>query len=139
MKEKSLEQAKKIEELQARLDTEIAAAKSEAETVKADAEAIVAVYRPDAEAAQARAKEVSDAAQARAYWVAEHAKCQSRRETLEEIHARGFNLAVEIKNAKELEAEAKALLSSDDDDFGSVSGSESGGDPDGDDVAPEEN
>ncbi|XP_019248800.1 PREDICTED: uncharacterized protein LOC109228073 [Nicotiana attenuata] len=84
MKEKSLEQAKKIEELQARLETEIAAVKSEAETVKADAEAIATVYRSDAEAAQTRVKEVFDAAQARAYWVAEHAKAQSRRETLED-------------------------------------------------------
>ncbi|XP_070017460.1 uncharacterized protein [Nicotiana sylvestris] len=48
--------------------------------------------------------------------VVEHAKCQSRRETLEEIHARGFNLVVEIENAKELGAKAKALLFSDDDD-----------------------
>nr|XP_016483338.1 PREDICTED: uncharacterized protein LOC107804041 [Nicotiana tabacum] len=100
MKEKSLEQAKKMEELHVRFDTKIAAAKYEAEAVKADAE--------------------------------------SRRETLEEIHARSFNLVIDIENAKELEAEAEALLSSDDDDSGSASGSESGGEPDGEDVAPED-
>ncbi|XP_019255503.1 PREDICTED: nucleoporin NUP159-like [Nicotiana attenuata] len=53
---------------------------------------------------------------------AERVRYQSRRETLEEIHARGFNLAIEIENAKELEAKAKALLSSNDDDSRSVSG-----------------
>ncbi|XP_070013529.1 uncharacterized protein [Nicotiana sylvestris] len=113
------------------------AAKSKAETVKADAEAIVAVYQSDAEAAQDR--ENDDAAHARSYWVAEHAKCKSQRQTLEEIHACGFNIDVEIENAKELETEAKALLSSDDDDSGSVSGFESGGDPDDEDATPEEN
>lgn len=62
MKEKNFEQAKKIDELQDRLDTEIAATKSEAETAKADAEAIM-VYRPDTNSAQVRAKEVVDAAE----------------------------------------------------------------------------
>ncbi|XP_070008110.1 uncharacterized protein [Nicotiana sylvestris] len=111
----------------------------EPENVKADAEAIVAVYRDDAEATQARAKKVADTTQTRSYWAAEHDKYQYRRETLEEIHARGFNFAVEIENAKELEAEDKTLLSFDDDDSGSVSGSESGGDSDCKGVAPEEN
>ncbi|XP_070013506.1 peroxisomal and mitochondrial division factor 1-like [Nicotiana sylvestris] len=139
MKQKNLELVKKIEELQARLDMELAAVKSEVETAKVDAEVIMSVYRSNTKAAQARAKEVADATQSRVYWVAKHIKCQSRKETLEEIHARGFNLVVEIENAKELEAEAKVLLFSDDDDSESGSGSESGGDPDGEDVAPEEN
>ncbi|XP_070050875.1 uncharacterized protein [Nicotiana tomentosiformis] len=52
----------------------------------------------------------------------------SRRETLKEIHAWGFDLTEEIKRAKELEAEAEALASDDDDDDdgGSKSGSEDG-------------
>ncbi|XP_070055124.1 uncharacterized protein [Nicotiana tomentosiformis] len=76
LKEKSLVQAKKIEEFQYRLGsttsdrerlaTELAAAKSEVEIDTANADAMVAVYRSDAEAAQVRAKEVVEAAQARA-------------------------------------------------------------------------
>ncbi|XP_019245178.1 PREDICTED: uncharacterized protein LOC109225040 [Nicotiana attenuata] len=114
MKEESLARAKKIEELEVRLAAVLAKATSEAERVKVDAEAVVAVYRADAEAAHAQAKEISDAAPVRSFCVAEHAKCQSWRETLEEIHARGFDLTVDIENAKVLEAEAKALLSDDD-------------------------
>ncbi|XP_070056532.1 uncharacterized protein [Nicotiana tomentosiformis] len=116
LKEKALVQAKKIEEFQSQLGlatsdreklaTELAAAKSDVETTKANADAMVTVYRSDSEAAHVRAKEVAEADQDRANWVAEHAKCQSRRETLEEIHARDFDFTVEIQNAKELEAEA---------------------------------
>ncbi|XP_075096335.1 uncharacterized protein LOC142174441 [Nicotiana tabacum] len=105
MKEKNLEQDKKIEDLQARLVTELTAAKSKAETAKVDAE------------------------------VAEHAKCQSQRETLKEIRACGFDLTIEIKNAKELEVEAEALVSSDDDDSESMIVSESGEDLEGEDIA----
>ncbi|XP_070025293.1 uncharacterized protein [Nicotiana sylvestris] len=111
MKEESSGQAKKMEELEARLVTELDKAKSKVETAKVNAEAIAGIYRSDAEASQARAKEIFDAAQARAFCIAEHAKCQSRRETLEEIHA-------------------KSLLSSDDDDSGSMSGSEGSEDED---------
>ncbi|XP_070007598.1 COP1-interactive protein 1-like [Nicotiana sylvestris] len=135
MKEESLSRAKKIEELEALLAAELAKATSEAERVKVEVEAIVVVYRVDAEAAQVRAKEVADTALSQSYWVVEHAKYQSQRETLEEIHARGFDLIIDIENTKVLEAEAKALLSSDDDDSGSSSGSESEGD---EDEAPEE-
>ncbi|XP_070054093.1 uncharacterized protein [Nicotiana tomentosiformis] len=112
LKEKALVQAEKIREFQSRLGsvtsdrerlaTELAAAKSEVEITMANVNAMVAVYRSDAEAAQVRVKEVAEAAQARANWVAEHAKFQSWRETLEEIHARGFDLTAEIENAKEL-------------------------------------
>ncbi|XP_070036068.1 kinesin-like protein KIN-7O [Nicotiana tomentosiformis] len=133
LKEKALVQAKKIEEFQSRLSsansdrerlaTKLAVAKSEVEKTMANADAMVAVYRSDAKAAQVRAKEVTEAAQAQENWVAEHAKCQSRRETLEEIHARGFDLIAEIEKAKELEAETRGLAFPDDDDTGSTSGS----------------
>ncbi|XP_070034250.1 uncharacterized protein [Nicotiana tomentosiformis] len=118
-KEKALVQAKNIEEFQSRLGSvtsdreklalELAAAKSEVEIAMANADAMVVIYRSDAEVAQ----------------VVEHAKCQSRRETLEEIRARGFDLIADIENAKELEAEARVLAFPDDDDTGSMSGSES--------------
>ncbi|XP_070049014.1 uncharacterized protein [Nicotiana tomentosiformis] len=90
MKEKSLVQAGRIEELEHRLASELAKVESDAEKAKADADALVAVYRANAKAAQ--------------------------RETLEEIHARGFDLAEEIKRAKELEVDNEALVSDDDDD-----------------------
>ncbi|XP_070049544.1 uncharacterized protein [Nicotiana tomentosiformis] len=139
MKEKSSCLTKKIKELEARLASELSKAKSEAEKAKAEAEAIVTVYRADAKAAQVQVREAVKTAQTRAHWIVELAKCQSRRETLEEIHARGFDLTDEIIKAKEHEADARALAFSDDDDDGSKSGSENGEDLDGEETAPEEN
>ncbi|XP_070055298.1 uncharacterized protein [Nicotiana tomentosiformis] len=52
MKEKSSIQARRIEELEARLASKLAKAKSDAEKAKSYANALVAVYRADAEAAQ---------------------------------------------------------------------------------------
>ncbi|XP_070055133.1 uncharacterized protein [Nicotiana tomentosiformis] len=136
-------QARRIEELEARLASVVAKAKSDAEKAKADADALVDVYWADVEAAQIQAREAAETADTRAHWVAELAKCRSLRETLEEIHARGFDLAEEIKRAKELEADAEALVSNDedddnDDDDGSMSGFEKGGggEPDREETAP---
>ncbi|XP_070035661.1 intracellular protein transport protein uso1-like [Nicotiana tomentosiformis] len=140
MKEKSSVQASKIEELEARLASELAKAKSDAKKAKANADAFVAVYRANAEAAQEQAREAAETAKARAHWVAELAKCRSRRETLEEIHSRGFDLTEEIKRAKELKADAEALASNDDDDDDrSKSGSESGEELDREETAPGDN
>ncbi|XP_070034272.1 uncharacterized protein [Nicotiana tomentosiformis] len=96
------------------------------------------------EAAQVQVREAAETADTRAYWVAELAKCQSRRETFEGIHARGFNLTEEIKRAKELEAESESLAFDDDDDDddsddGSKSGSESGEEPDEEETDPGDN
>ncbi|XP_070037167.1 uncharacterized protein [Nicotiana tomentosiformis] len=113
MKEKCLVQARRIEELEARLASVLAKAESDAEKAKADADALVTVYWADAEAAQVQAREAAESADSRAHWVTELAKCRSRRETLEEIHARGLDLAEKIKRAKELEADAEALVSDD--------------------------
>ncbi|XP_070032098.1 uncharacterized protein [Nicotiana tomentosiformis] len=127
VKKQGLAQAKRIEELETRL----AEAKVEIESSKVMADKSITVYRADAEATQMEARKAADTADTRAHWVFELAKCRSRRETLEEIHARGFNLAEEIKRAKELKADAKALASDgdddDDDDDGSESGSDNGG------------
>nr|XP_009783005.1 PREDICTED: uncharacterized protein LOC104231670 [Nicotiana sylvestris] len=60
------------------------------------------------------------------------AKCQAQRETLEEIHARGFDLAEDIAEAKAQETDARFLVSSDDEDV--VSGS---GDGEGEEDVPE--
>ncbi|XP_070051624.1 uncharacterized protein [Nicotiana tomentosiformis] len=123
MKEKGMVQAKRIEELEARLASVLAKAESDAKKAKANADALVAVYRADAEAAQVQEREATE-------------------ETLEEIHARGFDLAKEIKRAKELEADAETLVSDgdddangDDDDDGSKSGSENRGEPDKEETA----
>ncbi|XP_070034474.1 uncharacterized protein [Nicotiana tomentosiformis] len=139
MKGKSSTQANKIKDLEARLDSEFAKAKSEAEKAKTEAEAIVVIYRADAEAAQVQARETAETSQTQAHWIAELAKCQSRRETLEEIHARGFDLTDEIIKAKEHEDDVRVLASSYDDDDGSKSGSKNGEDLDGEEASPEEN
>ncbi|XP_070056701.1 uncharacterized protein [Nicotiana tomentosiformis] len=124
VKGENLARAQKVEELETRLAAELARATSEAKV-------LVASYRADAEAANTRAKEISDATEVRLSRVADHARRQSRKETLEEIHARGFDLTTDIKSAKVLEDEAVALLSDDED---SASGYESDGD---EDEAPE--
>ncbi|XP_070040711.1 uncharacterized protein [Nicotiana tomentosiformis] len=87
MKEKSMVQARRIEELEARLASELAKAKSDAEKAKSYTDALVAVYRADAKATQVQARETAKTANTRAHWVAELTECRSRRETLEEIHA----------------------------------------------------
>ncbi|XP_070034545.1 uncharacterized protein [Nicotiana tomentosiformis] len=129
VKQKVSVQAKKIDELEIRL----AEAKAEVESLKVLADKSIAVYRADAEAAQVEAREAAKITDARDHWVAELVKCRSRRETLEEIHARGFDLTEKVRKAKELEAEAEALASDDDDDDnddGSKSRSEGEKDPD---------
>ncbi|XP_070046891.1 uncharacterized protein [Nicotiana tomentosiformis] len=135
MNEKSSAQVRKIEELEAWLASEF----SKTGKAKVEADAIVAIYQSDAESAQVQAREAAETAQTREYWVAELAKCQSQRETLEEIHARGFDLTEEILKAKELEVDDGALASDDDDDDESKSGSESGEEPDGEETAPGDN
>ncbi|XP_070050778.1 eukaryotic translation initiation factor 3 subunit C-like [Nicotiana tomentosiformis] len=105
MKEKGSIQAERIEELEARLASELAKAESDTEQAKANADTFVAVYWDDAEAAQAQAREAAETANTRAHW---------------------------IKRAKELKTDAEALASDDDDD-GRKSGSLSGEEPDGDD------
>ncbi|XP_070035187.1 uncharacterized protein [Nicotiana tomentosiformis] len=128
IKQKVSVQTKKIDELEIRL----AEAKAEVESSKVLADKSIIVHRADADAAQVEAREAAKVADARAHWVAEIVKCRSRRETLEEIHARGFDLTEEARKEKELEAEAEALASDDDDDDddGSKSGSKGEEDPD---------
>ncbi|XP_070035710.1 uncharacterized protein [Nicotiana tomentosiformis] len=130
IKEKSSAQAKRIEEL----ETGLGEAKVEIEKTKVMADKSIAMYRTDAKATQMQLREASD----REQWIINSAKCQSRREILEEIHTRGFDLSEEIARAKVLEAEARQLVSfddEDDDEEGSPGGSDEG--PEGE-VAPEE-
>nr|XP_016476964.1 PREDICTED: uncharacterized protein LOC107798470 [Nicotiana tabacum] len=94
----------------------------------------IAMYRADVEAAQMQLREASD----RERWIIDSTKCQSRKETLKKIYARGFDLSEEIARAKVLEAEARQLASfddEDDDEEGSRGGSDEG--PEGE-VSPVE-
>ncbi|XP_019226386.1 PREDICTED: uncharacterized protein LOC109207840 [Nicotiana attenuata] len=100
VKEESLARSRKIEELEAKSAVELA---------------------------NSWAKEISAAAKVKLSCALDHARRQSRRETLKDVYARGFNLSADIKKAKSLEEEAVTLLSVDKD---SASGSESGGDED---------
>ncbi|XP_070058094.1 uncharacterized protein [Nicotiana tomentosiformis] len=130
VKEKSSAQAKRIE----KLETGLVEAKAEIEKTKVMVDKSIAMYRANVEAAQMQLREASD----REQWIIDSAKCQSQRETLEEIHTRGFDLSEEIARAKVLEAEARQLASfddEDDDEDGSRGRSDEG--PEGE-VAPEE-
>ncbi|XP_070018271.1 uncharacterized protein [Nicotiana sylvestris] len=98
VKEERLTRSRKIEELEAKFAVELAKAKSEAE-------AFISSYRDDAEAANTRSKEISTAAEVNLSCSLYHARRQSRRETLEEVHARGFDLSADIEKAKTLEEE----------------------------------
>ncbi|XP_070020073.1 uncharacterized protein [Nicotiana sylvestris] len=76
----------------------------------------------EAELARARAKAVQAKAEAEKTKVAADKSIVARREILEEIHARGFNLAEEIAEAKTHETDARFLIFSDDEDVASGSG-----------------
>ncbi|XP_070048964.1 uncharacterized protein [Nicotiana tomentosiformis] len=99
VKEKSSSQSKRIKELK----TGFAEAKAEIEKTKVMADKSIAMYRADVESAQMQLREASN----RKQWIVDLVKCQFRRETLEEIHTRGFHLSGEIARAKVLEAEAR--------------------------------
>ncbi|XP_070040129.1 uncharacterized protein [Nicotiana tomentosiformis] len=72
--------------------------RSKLEATSADADEMVAQYKADVKAAEARQKTI-----------AEYVRWLSRKETLEEIHARGFNLSVVIEEAKRLKVKDKRL------------------------------
>ncbi|XP_070049038.1 tropomyosin-like [Nicotiana tomentosiformis] len=108
VKEKVDKQAQLNEDLRAQLrsivverdalDRDHKAIKSKLENTSAEVEELVSQYKTDVEAVQARLKTN-----------AEYVRLLSRRETLEEIYARGFNLSTEIEEAINLEAEVKKL------------------------------
>ncbi|XP_070019942.1 uncharacterized protein [Nicotiana sylvestris] len=121
IKAKGMSQARKIEELEAELAkarAEAVQAKAEAEKIKVGADKSIAIYLREAVAVQDELWEASD----RGKGSNELAKFQSWRETLEEIHARGFNLDEEIAEAKAWDTDARFLISSDDKDVASGSG-----------------
>ncbi|XP_070035037.1 tropomyosin-like [Nicotiana tomentosiformis] len=107
-KEKVDARARQNEDLQAQLGSAIAEwdalgkeleiMRSKLEATSVDADEMVAQYRADVEAVESRMKTTT-----------EYVRRLSRWETLEEIHARDFDLSAEIKEAKRLEVEAKGL------------------------------
>ncbi|XP_070015292.1 peroxisomal and mitochondrial division factor 1-like [Nicotiana sylvestris] len=123
-----------VKSLRAELDTaqkehadlveqELRTAKSVAEITRANAEEMVAQYKSNVEAAQDRLKDI-----------VEYVKWQSRREALEEVYARGFDLSAKIKNARKLEDEAKKFAYPEDEEDSEGSGGSVGReDPDGPD------
>ncbi|XP_019228756.1 PREDICTED: uncharacterized protein LOC109209867 [Nicotiana attenuata] len=125
---KSLDQAREVEGLEAEIakarieaaqaKAEAAQAKAEAEKTKVAADKSIAIYIREATTVQAELREASDRARRRNGL----AKCRARRETLEEIRAQGFDLADEIAEAQARESDARFLVSSDDEDVGSVPG-----------------
>lgn len=91
VKVSSLAQAKKIAELEAKLaKTEAEVAEARAEVIKTQimADKTIAMYLKETEAAQTELREATD----REKRSNDLARCRSRRETLEKIHARGFDL-----------------------------------------------
>ncbi|XP_070025075.1 uncharacterized protein [Nicotiana sylvestris] len=125
IKVKNLAQAKKVDELEAKLaitGAEIVEARAEFERTEAMTNKTIAVYLKDTKDAQMELREASNQEKRISYL----AKYQSRRETVEEIYSRGFELTEEIAQGKALEADAKFLDSSndDDDDEGIQSGSD---------------
>ncbi|XP_019266751.1 PREDICTED: uncharacterized protein LOC109244162 [Nicotiana attenuata] len=111
----NLVQASRIAELEAGLakaKAKVVEVRAEAREIQDKADRTVAIYLKDATDAQMELKGASD----REKRSNDYARCRSRRETLEEVHAKGFDLSEEIKQAKEDEADTKFILSSDDDD-----------------------
>ncbi|XP_070039653.1 uncharacterized protein [Nicotiana tomentosiformis] len=134
-KEKASVQVKKIEELQSQLDlaisdkanlaNELEAAKSEVSMANIKADAKVSQFKVDVEAIQAQAKSMVD-----------HARWKAR-EALEGVHAQDFDILAEIENAKAEEARARKLAFYEEDSE-SLSESEGGEDPEGEDATSDE-
>ncbi|XP_070022924.1 uncharacterized protein [Nicotiana sylvestris] len=98
----------------ARLSSKLSKAKTEVVNVRAEvmisntrAGQKVAAYSKSVIVAKAELKRALD----RASSSKEYVRCRSRREVLEDIHARGFDLSVEIEQAKGEEYDDKFLLS----------------------------
>ncbi|XP_019253465.1 PREDICTED: intracellular protein transport protein USO1-like [Nicotiana attenuata] len=112
---RKLVQAGRIAELEADLakaKAEVVEVRAEARKIQAKVYRTVAIYLKDATYAQMELRRASN----REKRSNDYARRRSRRETLEEVHAKGFDHSEEIKQAKANEVDAKFVLSSDDDD-----------------------
>ncbi|XP_070032551.1 uncharacterized protein [Nicotiana tomentosiformis] len=97
------------------LGQEYVALRSKLDATSTDAEEIVAQYKTNVEVAETRLKTKT-----------EYIKRLSQRETLEEIHARGFDLSAEIEEARRLKAKAKERYEPKGSEGSDDSGDESG-------------
>ncbi|XP_070015708.1 uncharacterized protein [Nicotiana sylvestris] len=95
-----------------KMKDEVVDARAEAKIIQAKADKKVATYLKDASDARAELRGDLD----QEIRNKEYARCKSRRETLEEIHAMSFDLSEEIKQAKAEDYDAKFLLSNAEDD-----------------------
>ncbi|XP_070049979.1 MAR-binding filament-like protein 1-1 [Nicotiana tomentosiformis] len=135
-KEKNLAQDKMAEGIQSQLTSavsgqenlakELEASKLEVITAQNEADKKVAQLKVDVEAIHEQAKNM-----------VKHAKWESRRGTLEGVHAQNFDILTEIENAKTCETNARRLAFPEEDSEASEESGQSGGeeDPVGDDVA----
>ncbi|XP_070008305.1 uncharacterized protein [Nicotiana sylvestris] len=107
------------------LTAQLASAETQLRGVKAKGLAQAKkIKEMEADLAIARAKAVQAKAKTEETKAAVDKSIIARRETLEEIHAQGFDLVEEIAEAKAQETDAKFLVSSDDEDVVSGSGEE---------------
>ncbi|XP_070004297.1 uncharacterized protein [Nicotiana sylvestris] len=97
----------KLESVLLKIKAEVVDAWAEAIMSRTKADKKVAVYLKDAADARAELKRALDLES----MSKEYARYKSRRETLEEIYARGFDLSEEVKQAKADEHDARSLLS----------------------------
>ncbi|XP_070054919.1 uncharacterized protein [Nicotiana tomentosiformis] len=107
-KEKAEVQAKNVEEIQSQLSANVSDRENLAKELET-AKLVVLVVKVDVDEIVSQYKANTDAAQDQTKDIVEHAKRQSLREALEEIHAYGFDLSAEIESAKGLEAKDKKL------------------------------
>ncbi|XP_070054778.1 uncharacterized protein [Nicotiana tomentosiformis] len=114
------------EKAKANLASELEVARSEVAVANTKADAKVAQFKVDVEAIQATAKSM-----------VYHAKWQARRESLEGVHAQGFDVMAEIEKAKAEETRGQKLAFHEEDSDG-LSAFEYGEDPEDGDVTPDE-
>ncbi|XP_070002882.1 uncharacterized protein [Nicotiana sylvestris] len=103
-------QARRIAKLETdllKMKAEAMDARAEAKEVRAKADKKVAIYLKDAAKACTKLRGTFDPERRSN----EYARCKSRRETLEDIHGKGFDLSKEIEQAKADEFDAKFLVS----------------------------
>lgn len=80
---------------------------------KSEVEQNAVTYQEDAATAHRVARDISVAAEQKLTRAIEHAKAEARRETLEELGARGINLSTDLKEARAVEEKLALLISPD--------------------------
>ncbi|XP_070014963.1 uncharacterized protein [Nicotiana sylvestris] len=90
-----------------KMKAEVTEARADAEAIQIKADKKVAIYLQDTTDARAELRRALN----RESRSEEYVRCKSRRENLEEIHAKGFDISEEITQAKTDEYDAKFLLS----------------------------